>query len=318
VDLEGLKRRQLGVGGSDAAALLGVPTARRTPLGVYESKVVPITALEPEDGFGPSFWGRTLESAIADVFLQRHPVDMSAVWIRPDTRHRPGTQLVATPDRLMYHPRVGEPGPVRGLEVKTADRSLSAHWGPSGGDKIPEEYWVQVQHYYMVLPTIIRFDVAVLIGGNDYREYEVKRDDSFCKDLLVAEQAWWERHVVPRLPPEPTSRDIATLKKLYPGTDGSEIDLTGLHWHQVLVDSKKAIATAEAVVEAAKRTSSSRWAAPPSGACRASGPIPAQAHQAGRLYRRPGGVHGATPHQTEGSSQWRMSNKKSASPTRGR
>lgn len=255
MDLEGLKRRQLGVGGSDAAAVLGVPTARRTSLGVYESKVVPITAPEREDGFGPSFWGRTLESAIADVFLQRHPVEMNAVWIRPDTRHRPGTQLVATPDRLMYHPRVGEPGmgdPVHGLEVKTADRSLAAQWGPSGGDKIPEEYWVQVQHYFMVLPTIVRFDVAVLIGGNDYREYEVKRDDSFCKDLLVAEQAWWERHVVPRLPPEPTSRDIATLKKLYPGTDGREIDLTCLHWHQVLVDSKKAIATAEAVVEAAQ------------------------------------------------------------------
>lgn len=253
MDLEGLQRRQLGVGGSDAAAVLGVPTARRTPLAVYESKVTPITQLPPEVDFGPSFWGRELEHTIANVFRERHPLGDYEIVIRPSTHHRPGTQLVATPDRLVYQPpsthTLGDP--VRGLEVKTADRSLAAAWGPSGSDKIPEEYWVQVQHYYMVLPTIVRFDVAVLIGGNDYREYEVKRDDSFCKDLLVAEQSWWERHVVPKLPPEPTYRDVATLKKLYPGTDGSEIDLQCLHWHQVMVDSKKAIESANAVIDAA-------------------------------------------------------------------
>lgn len=240
MDLEALRKRQAGIGGSDAAGVLGVPTAHRSQLAVYESKVMPIT--EEESELGPRYWGSMLEDAIAATYIRRLGRE-DFVVLKPRTFVRPGVPLVGTPDRCFYQPppmrpEVGEP--MWALEVKTADRSLASRWGPTGGGIIPEEYWVQVQHYYMVIPTIVRIDVAVLIGGNDYREYVIAKDESFCKDLLSAELAWWERHVLPKVPPEPTARDVATLKRLYPGTDGSTVDIAApaLHWHQILVALK--------------------------------------------------------------------------------
>jgi len=230
--LEQLKARMAGIGGSDAAAVLGLRSARCTALEVYRSKVQEPVPEEAPDG--PRVWGNLLEDAIAKHYAKQHDL----MLFTPGTMVRAGMPAVATVDRIVD--MGSRPlDPERALEIKTSDRSLAWRWGPSGGDHLPEEYWVQVQHYYAVIPTLVRIDVACLIGGNDYREYKVSKDESFCRDLLEAERAWWERHVIPRFPPDATEADLPTLKKLYPGTDGSTIELpvAAQAWHAVREDA---------------------------------------------------------------------------------
>lgn len=236
-----------GIGGSDAAAVLGVPTARNTALEVYRSKVQ-----EPEhedQPLGQLLWGSLLEGAIADHYAMTHNLLLRT----PGTIVRPGEPIVGTLDRIVQDGTHAVMPPERGLEVKTADRSMAAAWGKAGSDVIPEEYWVQVQHYYMVVPTLIRLDVAVLIGGNDYREYQIKRDDSFVRDLQIAERSWWDRHVVPRFPPPVTEHDVATLKKLYPGTNGETVNIAQVaHWHAAREEALAKIRQLTAVCDVAE------------------------------------------------------------------
>jgi len=246
MDLEQLKARMAGIGGSDAAAVLGVPSARNSALEVYTSKVVEPT--EEDRARGALLWGTLLEDAIAGHYGKEHGLRLRS----PGTIVRPGEPMVATLDRVQFPDRGDDQTMERGLEVKTSDRGLAWRWGPTGGDKIPEEYWVQVQHYYLVVPTLVRIDVACLIGGNDYREYQIPKDESFVRDLQAAERAWWDRHVTPKLPPEPGERDLQTIKRLYPGTNGETVDLSGMaHWHAVRADAMKNIGELETVRDVA-------------------------------------------------------------------
>ena len=71
-----------------------------------------------------------------------------------------------------------------GLECKTANAFMADKWGPSQEDEIvsgkvvtdhqiPLYYETQIQ-WYMAVTGIKKFYVAVLIGGQDFRLYEVK------------------------------------------------------------------------------------------------------------------------------------------------
>ena len=60
--------------------------------------------------------------------------------------------------------------------------------------------------------------LAALIGGNQYRQYHIKRDDELIAMLAEKAQAFWQNHVIPRIPPEPQNGEDA--QKLYPHDNG--------------------------------------------------------------------------------------------------
>ena len=53
---------------------------------------------------------------------------------------------------------------------------LSLMVGEPGTDEIPDYYMTQVQHY-LAVTGVKTADVAVLIGGNDFRIYTIEADE---------------------------------------------------------------------------------------------------------------------------------------------
>lgn len=183
-----LAERKEGLGGTDAAAILGV-SKWATAYDVWLDK----TGRKPErKDSSAMWWGRELEELIAKRFME----ERGAQVVKPSNtfRDRVSPFLLANPDRL----HVNRP---RGLEIKTASHYVAHEWGPSGSDEIPNAYLVQCQHYMMVTGLYV-WDVAALIGGSDLRYYEIQADTEFIEHLRTRLSDWWELHIVRGEEPE--------------------------------------------------------------------------------------------------------------------
>lgn len=201
-----LAQRKKGIGGSDIAAILGV-SKFKTALDVYLSK----TTDQPEQQGEHLYWGHALENPIIDRFVQ----DTGALVIRqPETRQHPDYEwAIANADALIMNGDTIEAI----LEIKTSSAFKSREWGADDTDEVPIEYIAQVQ-WYMWIYNLQEAYIAALIGGNQYRQYHITRDDELIAMLAEKAQAFWQNHVIPRIPPEP--QDGADAQKLYPRDNG--------------------------------------------------------------------------------------------------
>lgn len=193
--LSWLQARQSGIGGSDVAAILGI-SKWRTPLDVYLSKIG--EAVEGPDNVSME-WGRRLEPVIRQAYADK----TGAQVLVPSEliRSEKYPFMIANVDGLTSD---------RVVEIKTA--STSADWGEEGTDEIPDYYLSQVQHYMSVTGKSL-CDVAVLIGGRDFRIYTVKSDPELETLIINAEQEFW--HLVEsETPPEP--RTLEECKIAFP------------------------------------------------------------------------------------------------------
>lgn len=201
-----LNNRRQGIGGSDIAAIIGV-SKFKTALDVYLSK----TTDQPEQQGEHLYWGHALENPIIDRFVQ----DTGALVIRqPETRQHPDYEwAIANADALIMNGDTIEAI----LEIKTSSAFKSREWGADDTDEVPIEYIAQVQ-WYMWIYNLQEAYIAALIGGNQYRQYHITRDDELIAMLAEKAQAFWQNHVIPRIPPEP--QDGADAQKLYPRDNG--------------------------------------------------------------------------------------------------
>ena len=201
-----LAHRKKGIGGSDIAAILGV-SKFKTALDVYLSK----TTEQPEQKGEHLYWGHALENPIIDRFIQ----DTGANVIRqPEMRRHPDYEwAIANADALITNGDTIEAI----LEIKTSSAFKSREWGADDTDEVPIEYIAQVQ-WYMWIYDVQEAYLAALIGGNQYRQYHITRDDELIAMLAEKAQAFWQNHVIPRIPPEP--QDGADAQKLYPSDNG--------------------------------------------------------------------------------------------------
>ncbi len=202
-----LTNRKKGIGGSDIAAILGV-SQFKTALEVYLSK----TTDQPEQQGEHLYWGHALENPIIDRFVQ----DTGAIVFRqPEMRRHPQHQwAIANADALITD---SASTPQAILEIKTSSAFKSREWGADDTDEVPIEYIAQVQ-WYMWIYNLQEAYIAALIGGNQYRQYHITRDDELIAMLAEKAQAFWQNHVIPRIPPEP--QDGADAQKLYPRDNG--------------------------------------------------------------------------------------------------
>lgn len=186
-----VKDRQGYIGGSDAAAIVGI-SPWKTPLELYLEKrgEVPIEDISDK---GYIYWGNALEALVAGEYSKRTGRNIRRV--NSLIRHPEHEFIGAHIDRMVLD---GE----RILEVKTSSRG--ADWA----EGIPPYYYPQVQHYLAVTGREV-CDVAVLIGGNDFRIIEVPRDDEAIEGLILLEREFWTR-VLAGDPPAPrTAADAA-------------------------------------------------------------------------------------------------------------
>jgi len=175
-----LAARRRGIGASDVAAVCGL-SKFRTPLHVYLDKL----GLLPDDDTPSKRWGRLLEEVVAQAYAEEtgrevRPVEGLVV------RHPTLDWVAASPDRdVVDHPLY--------LECKTA--RTPEGWGEPGTDEVPNDYHLQCQWQILAAEGrgIEGVDVAVLIGGSDFRRYHVPRCPEIQHRLLEIAGELWDR-----------------------------------------------------------------------------------------------------------------------------
>lgn len=211
-----LDERRHGIGGSDAGAVLGL-NPYRTPLDVYLEKRGETEPPDLSDN-AAVHWGERLEDLVADEYQRRTG---ARVQRRNPTLHHPEHDfMLAHVDRMV----VGES---KILECKTAGAFMAPKWGEDGmtiadaaTEAVPASYVAQIHHYMVVLGVDLA-DLAVLIGGRDFRIYHFERDQDFTDILVRAEAEFWRGHVEAGMPPAPATID--DIRALYPTDDGSTL-----------------------------------------------------------------------------------------------
>jgi putative phage-type endonuclease len=213
-----LVTRRSGIGGSDAGAILGL-SPWKTPLDVWLEKTGQADSMEDT---AATYWGRKLEDLVADEYVAR--TGRKVERCNDTLRHPERFYMLGHVDRLIWdgdrRPRVrGEIRTRRILECKTAGAFMAPEWGEAGTDQIPEAYLCQVQHYLAVTGCEVA-DVAVLIGGRDFRLYEIPRDNELIRLLEDAEAQFWAL-VMENVPPAP--RSLADIAKRWPRDSGGQV-----------------------------------------------------------------------------------------------
>ena len=204
---EWLLMRKTYLGGSDLGAVIGV-NKYKTALDVYLEKT---SEHYPETSNDGTYWGNVLEDVVAQEYSKRVnlPVEVETKLLR----HKEHEFLAANIDRW-----VGNKEYV--LECKTAGFMMSKEWGEEGSDSIPESYLVQ-SAWYAAICDVPKVDIAVLIGGQDFRIYTYQRNKEFEDKLIKIACNFWHNHVLKRIPPK--CSNLADTFNLFPHGNHKEL-----------------------------------------------------------------------------------------------
>lgn len=210
--------RRNGLGGSEVAPMLGLsPYESRFTLWHRKAGVV-----APAETTAEMEWGTRLERAVCDKFLDEHPefvnldIDDSGTYCHPD---RPWQ--IANPDMVLHTNDGDLYGPTAIFEAKTA--RYDDEWGEPGTDQIPVHYRCQVLWYLDVFG-LDTAHVAVLFGGNDYREYVVHYDADDAA-LMVRKAREFLDTIEAGTPPDidGSTSTWETVRELHPDIDGTTL-----------------------------------------------------------------------------------------------
>jgi putative phage-type endonuclease len=215
---EWLELRQLGVGGSDAAAVLGL-SPYKTNFALWEEK----TGLRAPEDLSDNeavHWGNVLEEPVAQEFARR--TGRKVRRVNAMLRHPEHPFMLANIDREIVAEDGGKP---EILECKTAGHwaANSEQWGPTDTDLVPAPYLVQTMHYLAVTGRD-RARIAALIGGQELRLYTVERNEDLIAALIEREREFW--HAV-ETRTAPAIIDLADAKRAFPISVEGEIDCFG-------------------------------------------------------------------------------------------
>jgi len=212
---EWLELRRQGIGGSDAAAIVGLDRYR-SPFDVYADKL----GLRPEIPDNEAMrQGRDLEQYVAERFMEATGKKVR----RRNTmlQHPEYPFMNANIDRWV----VGESA---GLECKTTSVLNRAKFNQG---EFPPNYYVQCVHY-MAVTGAERWYLAVLVLNNAFHVFTIERDDAEIQALIEAEKDFWENHVLKQIPPAPDGSESTSelLKQMFP--EAREREEVALYGHE--------------------------------------------------------------------------------------
>ena len=208
--------RRTGIGGSDAAAAVGL-NPYMSPLELWLDKTGRADGLpgpDPDDTSSPTYWGTLLEPIVAASYTKQTGNRVRRV--NAVLRHPTIPFMLANLDREV----VGVPD-VQILECKTAGEFGARRWR----EGVPEYVQIQVQHQLAVTGKSAAH-VAVLLCGQALEVHRIERDDALIERLVELEVRFW-RFVESDTPPPADGSESAdrALRHLYPG-NGETIDFS--------------------------------------------------------------------------------------------
>lgn len=198
------------IGGGNIAGILGV-SPYKSPLDEY----LTITGQgEPEDDSRARFFKRrkALEPFAAEVFEQETGLKMVAT-----NRRYHDDELPFVRAEIDFETSDGCNG-----ETKTVHPLAAGEWGPSGSDEIPLYVAAQVMHGLGVRRDVEATWVHALVGLDDDRIYRIERDDELIATIRKHEAEFWNRHVLPLVPPD--AMTPGDLRRLYPTDAGTIVE----------------------------------------------------------------------------------------------
>lgn len=225
-----LAARRRGIGSSDVAAIMGV-AEHRTALHVWFDKR---DRLPDDDAGEAALWGKLHEDTVAREWARRNRSTVRRVGLVAalDGPFGAGGQLVmpsrswmlCTLDRQVgVCPATKEraTATVCSLEVKTRNAFVSKRWRRN----VPDDVLAQVV-WQMAVTGYDHTHVACLIGGNDYRQYVVRRDLALEADIVATVADFWARCVLggerPEVDVEAYADDLVDLdNRVHPVRAGS-------------------------------------------------------------------------------------------------
>ena len=212
---EWLELRRQGIGGSDAAAIVGLDRYR-SPFDVYADKL----GLKKEQPDNEAMrQGRDLEDYVAQRFMEATSKKVrrrNAMLQHPEYPH-----IIANIDRWV----VGENA---GLECKTTSVLNRAKFSQG---EFPPSYYVQCMHY-MAVTGAERWYLAVLVLNKSFHVFTIERDEAEVQALIAAEKDFWENHVLKQIPPTPDGSESTSelLKQMFP--EAREREEVALYGHE--------------------------------------------------------------------------------------
>jgi putative phage-type endonuclease len=211
-----LEVRKSGIGGSDAAAAVGL-SPYMSPLELWLIKTNRGASLpqpDSDDTSEPVYWGQLLEPIVAASYTKQTGNKVRRV--NAVLQHSSIPWMLANVDREVVGNRE-----VQLLECKTAGEFGARLWR----DGVPEYVQIQAQHQLAVTGKQAA-DVAVLLCGQKLDVHRIERDDALIARLIEVEAAFWQ-YVETDTPPPADGSESAdrALRCLYPGAGGT-VDFT--------------------------------------------------------------------------------------------
>lgn len=207
-----LEVRKSGIGGSDAAAAVGLsPYQSMLELWLVKTgKDANLPKPDPDDTTSPTYFGTLLEPIVAATYTKQTGNRVRRV--NAVLQHPSIPCMLANVDREVVGNRE-----VQLLECKTAGEFGARLWR----DGVPEYVVCQVQHQLAVTGKQAA-DVAVLLCGQKLDVHRIERDDALIARLIELEAAFW-RYVETDMPPPADGSESAdrALRCLYPGAGGT-------------------------------------------------------------------------------------------------
>lgn len=201
-----LEARAIGIGGSDAAVIMGM-NPYKSPYQLWLEKTGQAEAPDLS-GNQYVYWGTKNEANIADWFQEETGKKVKRLGT---LRSKEYPFMLANVDRTV----VGENA---GLEIKTAGVRQYRKWKD---DEIPDAYYCQCLHYMAVTGAAYWY-IAVLLGGNEAKWKRIERNEEDIQHLIMAETGFWKL-VEARTPPPVDGSDscAAALSAQYKGGDSN-------------------------------------------------------------------------------------------------
>lgn len=238
------EKRREGIGGSDAAAILGLDPWK-TPLDIYNRK---LDLVAPQPDTPDTLRGRHLESVAVELYAT---LTGRKLRKQPQRAHPDHSWMIGNVDRQILAGE-GVAGPAEGtgvLEVKCPRLFTFAKIKREG---LPVQYVVQLQHYLAVYGygwgsyAVFNADAWEMIY------FDITRDEKVIDALIRGERHFWHENVLKRVLP---ALPKVTVKVELPEVEGQLIVRSDDEWVKAAETMQQAAAlrgTADDLEESAK------------------------------------------------------------------
>lgn len=228
-EAEWLAERTKGIGGSDAAAVLGM-SKYNSPLKVYKAKVEGITKDLSDNVYIKK--GKDLEALIRNQYVipyfaekgyaVRHPqhifVSHKTPWLRANC------DGIAVPDEITkqhYTENIV-------VEIKWVSEWGEANWYGDEYYGVPAEYYAQVQHYMVVTGAKKAVICALFDKSWEMHYFEIPFDTTFAARLVDCTYNFYAYNMEMKIPPKvdvdlDKAEFIHSLSEVAPTISGDEV-----------------------------------------------------------------------------------------------